>query len=173
MHLVFSSDSDSNWQGFSLNFTSVYSPLLDEPTTPSCGNNSACNGGKYIATLSGSGAYVSSSGYPSYYDNNLSCTWLVYSESQVKTNNLHVVLAANGDYLMFFDGPSQDFMILKIYTRYYDSASTFYSTGNYMFVQIVTGDSRSDNGFYFYACTYVNSTSLTAYSGSNYFTSPN
>jgi len=117
MHLVFSSDSDSNWQGFSLNFTSVYSPLLDEPTTPSCGNNSACNGGKYIATLSGSGAYVSSSGYPSYYDNNLSCTWLVYSESQVKTNNLHVVLAANGDYLMFFDGPSQDFKILKTYRQ--------------------------------------------------------
>jgi len=42
-----------------------------------------------------------------------------------------------------------------------------------MFVQIVTGDSRTDNGFYFYADAYVNSTSLTAYTSSNYFTSPN
>uniref|UniRef100_H2XKH7 CUB domain-containing protein n=1 Tax=Ciona intestinalis TaxID=7719 RepID=H2XKH7_CIOIN len=147
-------------KGFQLYFANSY----PQSTTPQPGSNiQACNGGEFLNSYSGS---FSSPNYPSYYNNNLYCTWHIQMPSYSYAVNLTITylqLQYNSDYLYIYDGPSISYPLLTYLTGSYYYPLMYYSTGRDMYVRLSTSSSGQDNGFQaFYTYTYPQQPATTA-----------
>ncbi|XP_078495680.1 scavenger receptor cysteine-rich domain-containing protein DMBT1-like [Ciona intestinalis] len=159
MFLQLSTDGSATYQGFQLYFTNSY----PQSTTPQPGSNiQACNGGEFLYSYSGS---FSSPNYPSYYDNNLYCTWHIQMPSYSYAVNLTItdLQLQYSDYLYIYDGPSASYPLLTYLSGHAYYPLMYYSTGRDMYVRLSTSSSGQDNGFQaFYTYTIPQQPTTTA-----------
>nr|XP_026689840.1 deleted in malignant brain tumors 1 protein-like isoform X3 [Ciona intestinalis]XP_026689845.1 deleted in malignant brain tumors 1 protein-like isoform X4 [Ciona intestinalis] len=154
MFLQLYTDHSVTHQGFQLYFTNTY---------PQPGANiQACNGGEFLNSYSGS---FTSPNYPSYYNNDLYCTWHIQMPSYSYAVNLTItdLQLQYSDYLYIYDGPSISYPLLTYLTGSYYYPLMYYSTGRDMYVRLSTSSSGQDNGFQaFYTYTYPQQPATTA-----------
>lgn len=100
--------------------------------------------------VTGQSGTISTKNYPSNYEDNSNCQWLIQVEDgyKIEFNFTDFSIEEWFDYVDVFDGPTTASKLIKKFTGVDKSYAVITSTSNVLLVNFISDDERNFKGFF-------------------------